>query len=105
MSCSCTGASMSERSGSLSTLPVRLSWSAWSHGATEAVKSVASRLLLLAQLQQVLGLLDTPAPVLTRRIAAPLDRALLGQAALALQEQLHALAAAELALRSDGTSH
>src|SRR5207245_5678382 len=60
---------------------------------------VAARLLLLAQLEQVLGLLDAAAAVLARRIAATLDRALLRQAALALQEELHALAAALLALR------
>src|SRR5581483_2088572 len=58
---------------------------------------VPARLLLLAQLQQVLGLLDPAAAVLSRRIRAALDRALLGQAALALEEELHALAAAELA--------
>src|SRR4051794_7842216 len=49
---------------------------------------VAARLLLLAQLQQVLALLDAAAAVLTRRIRAALDRALLGEAALALQEEL-----------------
>src|SRR3954467_7154131 len=50
---------------------------------------VAPRLLLLAQLQQVLGLLDAAAAVLARRVAAALDGALLLQAALALEEQLH----------------
>src|SRR5262245_9624765 len=60
---------------------------------------VAARLLLLAQLEQVLRLLDAAAPVLARRIAAALDRALLGQAALALEEELHAFAPALLALR------
>src|SRR3954471_4909351 len=60
---------------------------------------VAPRLLLLTQLEQVLALLDAPAAVLARRVAAALDRALLGQAALALEEELHALAAALLALR------
>ena len=60
---------------------------------------VAARLLLLAQLEQVLGLLDAAAAVLARRVAAALDGALLGQAALALEEELHALAAALLALR------
>src|SRR5207248_10822802 len=59
---------------------------------------VAARLLLLAQLQQVLALLDPAAAVLARRIRTALDCALLGQAALALQEQLHALPAALLAL-------
>ena len=38
-------------------------------------------------------------------VIEPLDRALLGQAALALQEELHALAAAELALGSDRAGH
>src|SRR5207244_11143460 len=42
---------------------------------------VAARLLLLAQLQQILALLDAAAPVLARRIRAALDRALLGRAA------------------------
>src|SRR5262249_43956029 len=66
---------------------------------------VAARLLLLAQLQQVLGLLDPAAAVLARRIRAALDRALLREAALALQEQLHALAAALLALRGTVAGH
>jgi hypothetical protein len=43
--------------------------------------------------------------VLSRRVAAPLDGALLGQAALALEEELHSLAAAELALRADTACH
>ena len=59
---------------------------------------VAARLLLLTQLQQVLALLDAAAAVLSRRIRAALDRTLLGQAALAFQEELHALAATLLAL-------
>src|SRR5207253_1081671 len=66
---------------------------------------VAARLLLLAQLQQVLALLDPAAAVLARRIGATLDRALLGEAALALQEELHALAAALLALRGAVACH
>src|SRR5664279_264769 len=66
---------------------------------------VALGLLLLAQLQQVLALLDAAAPVLARRVGAALDAALLGQAALALEEQLHALAAALLALGVGGTGH
>jgi hypothetical protein len=66
---------------------------------------VAARLLLLAQLEQVLRLLDAPTAVLAGRIAAALDRALLGQAALALEEEFHPLAAAETALRADGASH
>src|SRR6187397_1997243 len=52
---------------------------------------VAARLLLLTQLQQVLALLDPAAAVLARRVGAALDRALLGQAALALEEELDAL--------------
>jgi hypothetical protein len=43
--------------------------------------------------------------VLSRRIAAALDGALLGQAALALEEQLHPLAAALLALRRTVSRH
>src|SRR5581483_2026405 len=66
---------------------------------------VPPRLLLLAQLQQVLALLDPAAAVLARRVRAALDRALLGQAALALQEELHALPAALLALRGTIASH
>jgi hypothetical protein len=66
---------------------------------------VAARLLLLAQLQQVLALLDAAAAVLTRRIRATLDRALLGETPLALQEQLHALAATDAALRPQIASH
>ena len=59
---------------------------------------VAARLLLLTQLDAVLGLLLAPAAVLAGRIRAALDAALVGQAALALEEQLLALAAALLAL-------
>src|SRR5829696_5641190 len=66
---------------------------------------VAARLLLLAQLEQVLALLDPPAAVLARRIAAALDGALLGQAALALEEQLHPLATTLLALRAAVAGH
>src|SRR6476469_5068598 len=66
---------------------------------------VPARLLLLAQLQQVLALLDAAAAVLARRIGAALDGALLGQAALALEEELHALPAALLALRGTIASH
>jgi len=43
--------------------------------------------------------------VLTRRVRAPLDAALVGEAALALQEELHAFAAALLALRPTIASH
>jgi hypothetical protein len=66
---------------------------------------VAAHLLLLAQLDEVLGLLDAPAAVLTWRVAAALDGALLGQAALALEEELHALAAALPALRAAVAGH
>src|SRR5581483_11903319 len=66
---------------------------------------VPARLLLLPQLQQVLALLDPAAAVLARRVRAALDRALLGEAALALQEELHALPAALLALGGTIASH
>src|ERR671930_1363270 len=66
---------------------------------------VAARLLLLAQLEQVLGLLDAAAAVLARRIAASLDGALLREAALALQEELHALPAADAALGTEVSRH
>src|SRR5581483_1746932 len=59
----------------------------------------ATRLLLLAQLQREVGDLAPALLVHAGRRAAPLERAL-GQALLALQEELHALAAAEAA---DGT--
>src|SRR4051812_23603816 len=85
------------------TLPRRLRVVAAELGLEQAVE--AASLLLLAQLQQVLGLLDAAAAVLARRVAAALDRALLGQAALALQEELHPLAAALLALRSGVSRH
>src|SRR3954447_19616870 len=66
---------------------------------------VPARLLLLAQLHAVLGLLLAPAAVLARRVRASLDAALVGQAALALEEQLLSLAAALLALRSRVSGH
>src|SRR5205085_9363393 len=44
---------------------------------------VAPRLLLFAKLYPVLALLLAPAAVLTRRVGAALDAALVGQAALA----------------------
>src|SRR5439155_2097811 len=66
---------------------------------------VAARLLLFTQLQQVLALLDAAAAVLARRIRATLDRALLRQAPLALEEELHPLAAADAALRTQVSSH
>src|SRR5215210_2986418 len=59
---------------------------------------VAAGLLLLAQLHPVLGLLLPAAAVLAGRVGAALDAALVGEAALALEEQLLALAAALLAL-------
>src|SRR5262249_11756531 len=55
----------------------------------------AAHLLLLAQLLAVVGELRPALAVLTRRVVAPLDGALVREAAVALQEQLHALAAAE----------
>src|SRR5262249_12474843 len=55
--------------------------------------------------EQVLALLDAAAAVLSRRVAAALDRALLREAALALQEELHALAAALLALGTAVARH
>ena len=58
----------------------------------------APRLLLFAQLQQILGLLDAPAAVLARRVRPTLDRAFVGEAALALEKELHAFAPALLAL-------
>ena len=66
---------------------------------------VAARLLLLAELEQVLRLLDPAATVLAGRIAAPLDRAFLGQTALALEEELDALPAALLALGAAISRH
>src|SRR5215208_7274175 len=53
---------------------------------------VPAGLLLLTQLHAVLGLLLPPAAVLAGRVGAALDAALVGQAALALEEQLLALA-------------
>src|SRR2546423_426720 len=63
-------------------------------------------LLLLTQLHAVAGELLLPRlPVLPRREVALLDGALLGVAALALEEQLHPLAAAQAAHRSNVSSH
>src|SRR5918997_1004490 len=59
----------------------------------------------LAQLQPVLRLTRAAAAVVARRVVAPLDAALIRQAALALEEQLHALAAALLALGSGVAGH
>src|SRR6202000_2781860 len=61
---------------------------------------VALGLLLLAQLQAVLALLLAAAAVLSWRVATTLNAALVGQATLALEEQLLTLAAALLALGS-----
>src|SRR3954454_21508571 len=58
----------------------------------------APRLLLLAKLEAVLGLLHASTAMVARRIGTALDAALVGEATLALEEQLHALAAALLAL-------
>src|SRR3954453_4439400 len=66
---------------------------------------VAAGLLLLAQLQAILRLLRAPAAVLARRVRAPLDAALVRQAALPLEEELHALAAALLALCTSVSRH
>src|SRR6185436_15298603 len=66
---------------------------------------VPPRLLLLAQLDAVLGLLLAPTAVVARRVRASLDAALVGEAALALEEQLLPLAAALLALGSSFSSH
>jgi hypothetical protein len=63
-------------------------------------------LLLLAQLHAVAGhLLLARLAVLAGREVALLDAALLRVAALALEEQLHALAAAETANGSDVSRH
>ena len=64
-----------------------------------------TRLLLLAQLQAILRLLHAPATVIARRVRATLDAALVGQAALTLEEELHPLAAALLALRTRVAGH
>src|SRR3954467_5435433 len=66
---------------------------------------VALGLLLLAQLHAILGLLLAPAAVVSGRVRAPLDAALVGEAALALEEQLLSLAAALLALGSCISGH
>src|SRR5262249_49877272 len=63
-------------------------------------------LLLLAKLQAVAGELRLPRlAVLPGREGALLDRALFGLAALALEAQRHALAAAQTEDGSDVTSH
>src|SRR3954471_16899845 len=66
----------------------------------------AARLLLLAQLQQVLGPLALPvAAGFAWRVRAALDRALHRVALRALEVQLHALAPAEPAHRTGVTRH
>src|SRR4051812_45479590 len=62
-------------------------------------------LLLLAVLEQVLGLLGPAAAVLPGREGPGLERALRTIALAALEEQLHLLAAAALAVRPCVTSH
>jgi len=75
-------------------------WPPRSSGGTAFEHLVeAPRLLLFAQLQQVFALLDASAAVLARWVGPALDCALVGEAALALEHELHALAAALLALR------
>src|SRR5215218_8566604 len=66
---------------------------------------VAARLLLLAELDAVLALSLTPAAVVSGRVRATLDAALVGQAALALEEELLALPPALLALRAGVSCH
>jgi hypothetical protein len=66
---------------------------------------VAPRLLLLPQLQPVLGLTRATPAVIAGRIVAPLNAALVRQAALALEEELGALAAALLALGRGVAGH
>ena len=66
---------------------------------------VAAGLLLLAQLQAVLALAQAAAAVLAGRVGATLDTALVGEAALTLEEELLALAPALLALRGGVASH
>ena len=62
-------------------------------------------LLLLAHLDAVLAFLDALLARLTGGIVAALHGALLGIAAVALEEQLRALAAAQAAIRSCISSH
>src|SRR5688572_6896551 len=65
----------------------------------------ALELLLLAQVHAVVGDLGALLGVDAGRIVAPLLGALVGEAALPLEEELHALPAAELALVGDVTGH
>src|SRR4051794_4979654 len=66
---------------------------------------VALGLLLLAQLDAVLGLLLAATTVIAGRGGAAFDAALVGQAALALEEELLPFAAALLALGTGVSSH
>jgi hypothetical protein len=59
---------------------------------------VPAGLLLLAKLEKVLALLDAAAAVLPRWVRTSLDRALVGEAALALEKELLSLAATLFAL-------
>src|SRR5690606_25720687 len=65
----------------------------------------AANLLLLAKANAVLGELDPALPVLAGRIGTPVEGALVRVAALALEEELEAFAAAELAGGSVVASH
>src|SRR5690606_24098748 len=65
----------------------------------------SARLLLLPQLQQVLGLLGAPAAVLARRERPGLERALRAVALAALQEELHLLPPAAAAVGTCVSRH
>src|SRR5215207_3505436 len=65
----------------------------------------AAGLLLLAQLQQVFGVLGAAPAVLARRVGPDLDRALGALALAALEEQLHLLPPAAAAVGSGVTGH
>src|SRR3954454_166967 len=65
----------------------------------------AACLLLLAKLEAVLGLLHAPAAMVTRRVGTTLHAALVRQAPLALEEELHPLTAALLALWARVAGH
>src|SRR5829696_6369194 len=65
----------------------------------------AAGLLLLPQLEQVLGVLGATAAVLARRVRPDLDRALRRLALAALEEQLHLLPPAAAAVRSGVSGH
>src|SRR4051795_4258169 len=65
----------------------------------------AGALLLLPLLQEVLAVLGATATVLTRRVGTDLDRALRRLALAALEEELHLLAPAALAVRTGVAGH